>query len=179
MRRRCVAQVLAKGQVTADEIQAWARFMAARGHADVAVQMLAQGVEKVDGAQRITLLTEKALMLGRSGDSAGAIQLLGELESNPDTASTVVQRLAPAKLSIAQQLLESNKPEERDTARKLVDDVAKMDPNNTTAMTLQAQFMLSQQPPALDQAQELLEKAVGNDDSNVKRVVVAGRDWTA
>ncbi|MBI5094662.1 MAG: tetratricopeptide repeat protein [Candidatus Hydrogenedentes bacterium] len=165
------AQVLAKGQVTADEIQGWARFMAVRGHADVAVEMLSQGSEKVEGPQRITLLTEKILMLARSGDMGGALQLLNDLESKPETAQVAAQPLLSAKLSVAQQLLEQNTPEQRETAKRLIDDVAKTDPNNSNALALQAQILLQQQPPALDAAQELLEKAISGDVANVNALL--------
>ncbi|GMU92145.1 MAG: hypothetical protein AMXMBFR4_12030 [Candidatus Hydrogenedentota bacterium] len=142
----------------------WANYLAQHGHYDHAIALLGKGTTRYpSGDVRAALEIERARLAVRHGDFDRAAAWIADAEPRIAKGTALRRTLNTTRLQIAQAFLTVNGTDAQARARALIDAVRAEDAANSLLQTIDGFMLLRENPPDLDTAQSLFERAAASD----------------
>ncbi|MDZ4860909.1 MAG: tetratricopeptide repeat protein [Candidatus Hydrogenedentes bacterium] len=147
----------------------WAGYFAQHDNYGAAMAMFERGIAKLEESEaRATLEVERAIMALRHGEAVKAAEWIDGVDARVGAGTTLRRRFNVARLLLAQSyLVSSTDPNAEQNAMKHVAAVRAEDPGNPMLQVIDGHLLLRKQPPGLDDAHVLFERAVAADASNL------------
>lgn len=158
---------LAEPATTAQDVADWANFLASEDQRELSEYALQRGRERLGAEAEGLLEVERARVSAFYDSPDAAVKSIAATAARFEEDPELARRLNSARLEVARRLLLENGDGHENSARDLIAKVRAQDPNEPTALALEAQMLLKQSPPDVAGARKLLESVRAADGHNV------------
>jgi len=159
--RGCFGEAMGQGARARGHVIAWAQLFASHGYLDQGIRILEEAAATARDDEGVHLLADRAALATRVGHTERALDLIRAMERQPPDAqrprqaAATAQRLNAEKLAVARRLMAAGPGQDQRQAQVLIDEVARLEPQNPEPEVLQARMLLLEDPPDYARAEAI------------------------